>query len=51
MLGEETRETEKQFMLVDLELDEVVRSGIADPSIRLDSIGCVVIASYPLEAE
>ena len=39
VLGEEARATEEQLMVVDLELDHFVRVGIADPSIRLDSVG------------
>jgi ATP-dependent helicase HepA len=50
-LNEAAQDTEKRLMTVDLELDKVVRSGIESPSIRVDSIGCVILASDPLEAE
>jgi hypothetical protein len=50
-LNKAAQDAEKQLMTVDLELDEVVRSGIESPSIRVDSIGCVILASDPLEAE
>lgn len=51
LLNEAGQDTERQLMTVDLELDEVVRSGIERPSIRVDSIGCVILSSDPLEAE
>ncbi len=51
LLNEAAQDTERQLMTVDLELDELVRSGIESPSIRVDSIGCVILSSDPLETE
>lgn len=51
MLDEAARMTERQLMAIDLELDEVVRLGMVDPSIRVDSIGCVITAAESLEPE
>jgi hypothetical protein len=50
MLGEGARNTERELMVVDLELDQLLTRGIAEPSIRVDSVGCVIIASEALEA-
>jgi ATP-dependent helicase HepA len=51
VLSEAAKETEMQLMAVDLELDEVIRLGIESPRIRVDSVGCVVLASQALEVE
>ena len=51
LLNEAAQATERQLMTVDLELGGIVRSGIESPTIRVDSIGCVILASDPLEVE
>ena len=50
MLRDGASNTEKELMVVDIELDELLTRGIVEPSIRVDSVGCVIIASEALEA-